>query len=156
MPTGTEGAPAGRRIVVGVDGSPESRRALSWAGLLARATGAAIDVVTVCELPFPSSALAATPSRDWSPHADAEKSLVACVDEAFGPHRPAGLRTLVLHGDGARCLLEHAAGATALVVGSHGHKAIAEILFHPVGRKCVAHATCPVLVVHGHDEPPPV
>ena len=151
---GTElGAQARARIVVGVDGSPESKAALRWAGAMARRSGAIVDAVTVWSIPvtfgWDSAGLYGI---DWK--ADAEKSLVATVDSVFGADRPAGLRTFTLEGDPTHKLIEHAAGAQLLVLGSRGRGGFKGLLLGSVSSKSAAHATCPVLIVHADDEPP--
>lgn len=141
------------RIVVGVDGSAESKAALRWAGAMARRTGAIIDAVTVWSIPatfgWDSVGLYGV---DWQ--GDAEKSVIATVDDVFGAERPAGLRTFTLEGDPAHKLIEHAAGAQLLVLGSRGRGGFAGLLLGSVSSKCAAHATCPVLIVHADDQPP--
>lgn len=147
------GAEAKGRIVVGVDGSPESKTALRWADAMARRSGAVVDAVTAWTLPVTFSWDASgLYDIDWK--GDAEKSVIATVDSVFGPDRPAGLRTFVLQGDPAHQLIEHAAGAQLLVLGSRGRGGFKGLLLGSVSSKCAAHATCPVLIVHADDVPP--
>ena len=42
---------ADKRIVVGVDGSPSSMKALRWAIRQAKLTGAKVEAVTACSYP---------------------------------------------------------------------------------------------------------
>lgn len=148
------GADTQPRVVVGVDGSPESKAALRWAGAMARRSGAIIDAVTVWSVPvtfgWDSAGLYGI---DW--HGDAEKSVIVTVDSVFGADRPAGLRTFTLEGDPTHKLIEHAAGAQLLVLGSRGRGGFKGLLLGSVSSKCAAHATCPVLIVHADDEAPP-
>lgn len=141
------------RIVVGVDGSPESKAALRWAGTMARRNGAVIDAVTVWSIPvtfgWDSVGLYGV---DWQ--GDAEKAVIATVDDVFGPDRPGDLRTFTLEGDPTLKLIEHAAGAQLLVLGSRGRGGFTGLLLGSVSAKCAAHATCPVLIVHADDKPP--
>jgi len=44
-------------------------------------------------------------------------------------------------------LLDAAAGADLLVVGSRGYGGFAEALLGSVGQHCVHHATCPVVII---------
>ena len=46
-----EGGGMDERIVVGVDGTESSRRALGWAARLAKLTGSSLDVVIAWEVP---------------------------------------------------------------------------------------------------------
>src|SRR6202000_3402333 len=47
-----ERADAAKRIVVGIDGSPSSRRALEWAGRQAALTSATLHLLTTWHVPF--------------------------------------------------------------------------------------------------------
>ena len=81
------------RIVVGVDGSAQSKLALRWAVRVAASTGASIDAVTAWH--FPVNFGWGYMSDEWSPETDATKCLSESVDEAFGAERPKDLRLLV-------------------------------------------------------------
>jgi nucleotide-binding universal stress UspA family protein len=72
----------------------------------------------------------------------------------FGEHRPADLRLVVVGGYPARRLVERAAAATMLVVGSRGHGAFASVALGSVSQRCVEHAECPVVVVKASNTPP--
>jgi nucleotide-binding universal stress UspA family protein len=138
---------AGTRIVVGVDGSEQSKLALSWAVRISARAGASIDAVTAWHFPI-NSGWGYVPDA-WDPQADATKCLTDSVDEAFGAERPTGLRLLVREGLPAKVLLDESKGATMLIVGSRGHGGFAGLLLGSVSASCAEHATCPVLVVHG-------
>jgi nucleotide-binding universal stress UspA family protein len=138
---------AGTRIVVGVDGSEQSKLALSWAVRISARAGASIDAVTAWHFPI-NSGWGYVPDA-WDPQADATKCLADSVDEAFGAERPTGLRLLVREGLPAKVLLDESKGATMLIVGSRGHGGFAGLLLGSVSASCAEHATCPVLVVHG-------
>ena len=43
-------------------------------------------------------------------------------------------------------------GADLLVVGSRGHRGLAEALLGSVGQYCANYASCPVVITHGKDE----
>ena len=138
---------AGTRVVVGVDGSEQSKLALSWAVRISARAGASIDAVTAWHFPI-NSGWGYVPDA-WDPQADATKCLTDSVDEAFGAERPTGLRLLVREGLPAKVLLDESKGATMLIVGSRGHGGFAGLLLGSVSASCAEHATCPVLVVHG-------
>jgi nucleotide-binding universal stress UspA family protein len=138
---------AGARIVVGVDGSAQSKLALSWAVRIAAITGATIDAVTAWHFPM-NSGWGYTPDA-WNPEADATQCLTDSIDDAFGTERPTGLRLLVREGLPAKVLLDESRGATMLIVGSRGHGGFSGLLLGSVSASCAEHATCPVLVVHG-------
>ena len=109
----------GPRIVVGVDGSEQSKLALRWAISISATTGATIEAVTAWH--FPTSFGWGYTSDVWDPETDATKCLEGTVDETFGAERPAKLKLLVLQGLPAKVLLDASSGATMLIVGSRGH-----------------------------------
>lgn len=134
------------RIVVGVDGSDESKEALRWARRIAATEGATIDAIAAWEIP-PSIGWAAV-SGNYSAKADIEKCLTESVDEVFGAARPRDMRLAALEGDAAHVLLTASEGALMLVVGSRGHGGFMGLLLGSVSGKVAEHASCPVLVVH--------
>jgi len=54
-----------------------------------------------------------------------------------------------VHGHPDQVLLEAAADADLLVVGSRGHGSVADALLGSVGQYCIHHAHCPVLIMRG-------
>lgn len=140
------------RIVVGVDGSDESKQALRWAESFATATGASIDAIAVWQMPS-ADGWAPIPG-DWDPEKDAEIWLGRAVDDVFKGGRPSRMTLLVQQGSPAPILLSESEGATMLILGSRGHGGFAGLLLGSVSAKCAEHAQCPVLVVHGDRLPP--
>jgi len=150
----TAGPGAGEgRIVVGVDGSEPSQQALRWGAHFAAAFGARLDAVIAWE--FPSSYGWASVPPDWNPGQDMEKVLEDTVPAVFGDQPPAALHQQVREGGAARVLLEACKGATMLIVGSRGHGGFAGLLLGSVSSNVAEHASCPVLVIHGDQAPPP-
>lgn len=135
------------RIVVGVDGSPESRSALRWAARLAEAIGARIEVLLVWELVSTYGWAALPPPA--APHTELEDELAKIVIEVFDGEVPSGLTSRVLEGSAAASLIAESKNAQLLVVGSRGHGGFAGQLIGAVSAKVAEHASCPVLVVHG-------
>lgn len=139
------------RIVVGVDGSQHSQQALRWGAQLAATFGARLDAVIAWE--FPTS-YGWVPT-EWNPGQDMEKVLHDTVQAVFGDHPPAGLRRQVREGGAAKVLLDACEGAIMLVVGTRGHGGFAGLLLGSVSANVAEHASCPVLVIHGGQAPPP-
>lgn len=144
--------PAEARIVVGVDGSSESKQALRWAASIAAVSGAHIEAIAVWQDPV-GYAWVGVP-YEWNPGDDAEKALNQAVDEVFGTDRPDNLRLLTHEGHATRVLLDASKGALMLIVGSRGHGGFGGLLLGSVSAAVAEHASCPVLVVHGDQEPP--
>ncbi|MBT0772796.1 universal stress protein [Kineosporia sp. J2-2] len=135
------------RIVVGVDGSLQSRQALRWAADLAVTTGAAVRAVTVWE--FPTTYGWATWPTDWDPPRDAHRLLTETVAESFEGRPPVEIEEVVREGNAAKVLTDEARFATMVVVGSRGHGGMAGVLLGSVSARVAEYAECPVLVVHG-------
>ncbi|MGA7205207.1 MAG: universal stress protein [Specibacter sp.] len=133
------------RIVVGVDGSPESVLALRWAAALAPTLGAQITAVTAWHFETVVGPYAAT---EWDPEADATDALTDALAEAFGDEPPKGLRSQCRRGNPAQVLIDAGRTARMIIVGSRGHGGFAGLLLGSVSQACVEHATCAVLVVH--------
>lgn len=144
------GEPNHKTIVVGVDGSPPSVAALRWAAEQAELTGAAVEVITTWEFPTSYGWVPAFPP-DFDPAADTARQLAETVRIALGERPAVEVRTTVLEGHAALALADASKGAALLVVGSRGHGAFAGMLLGSVSEYCVAHASCPVVVVRGGD-----
>ena len=142
---GTDSGPG--RIVVGVDGSPSSAQALRWAITHARATGGEVHAVTAW---LPPSVYAWGPGLpddvDWSESCSTalEHTIKSTLDGADADR----VQRHVVRGHPAQALLDQAAGADLLVVGCRGHGGFTGLLLGSVSQHVVAHAPCPVLVVH--------
>jgi nucleotide-binding universal stress UspA family protein len=140
------------RVVVGMDGSPESRAALAAALGEAAAMGAVVDAVAVYSLTDHRGQ--SWPSRDDL--AGQVRDRLNATIEAVRAGMPAdvlagvlGVRPVVLEGQPTDLLLQQAHGAQLLVVGSHGHGVLRGLVLGSVALGCVLHGRCPVMVVHG-------
>jgi nucleotide-binding universal stress UspA family protein len=146
------------RIVVGTDGSLASAAAVRWAVEAAEQTGAWLDVVLVWSAVIDFGWLGAAPLHGWlaQPASDGHALLDSLVAEVCGGPPPTSLRTFVIEGDPALCLLDHATGADALVLADRGAGGFLGLQLGSVASTCAAHATCPVLIVpagHGGATP---
>jgi nucleotide-binding universal stress UspA family protein len=140
-----------QRIVVGIDGSEGSQRALLWAVDEARLRDAEIEVVHSWHIPYTGGYYAAA-AIDWRP---VEKSAQAVLDHAVDGVETAGLRhpvTRTLSTDGpAPAILAAAKDADLVIVGSRGRGGFTGLLLGSVSHQVAHHATCPVVVVPGSD-----
>lgn len=142
-----------RKVVAGVDGSPDSVLALQWAGFVAARLKVRLEVVTAWDYP-PSFGWAAI-APEWDPAKDAEKILAETIAAAFGDEPPAGIEAVAREGVAARVLLEETQDAALVVVGSRGHGGFVGLLLGSVSANVAEHAQCPVLIIHGNQGPPP-
>jgi nucleotide-binding universal stress UspA family protein len=139
-----EQEPGLRVIGVGLDGSPESKKALAAAIELGRSTEATLRVFTASDpssTPVQSSAAVDTrTAREYF-----EGVLAEAVDSV-----PKELRALgeLLHDDPAAALLEEAEkGVDLLCVGSRGYGPVRRVLLGSVSHALAESAHCPLLVV---------
>jgi nucleotide-binding universal stress UspA family protein len=135
-------------VVVGVDGSEPSRKALEWAMEYAELKGAPLLAVQVWQIPFSSGADGMVLSAaEYA--ANARRDLEKTVDE-FALERP-GVRIamVAVEGNSGKTLVERSEHASLLVVGNRGHGALVGAIIGSVGKYCVTHARCPVVVVRG-------
>ncbi|AWB87504.1 universal stress protein [Mycetocola zhujimingii] len=137
-----------RPIVVGIDGSELSIKALRHARRLGEALDAPLEAVAVWQQAHSLYDFYQAESG-WTPEKEVEKLIGDAVISAFGEDRPHGFTQTVLKGPPARTLIGHSADAEMLVLGSRGYGGFTGLLVGSVSTACVAHATCPVLIVHG-------
>jgi len=122
-------------IIVGVDGSEGSRRALEWAYREARLRGCAVEVVTAW-------------TGDERSAEESRRHIVDGVRRALDS--PAQTSTVMRHGEPVDVLVQASAGAELLVVGSHNVTGLRHAGHESVSEACARLASCPCVVV-----PPP-
>jgi nucleotide-binding universal stress UspA family protein len=137
------------RIVVGVDGSEESKAALRWAVGEARLRGASVRAVYAWSLPYVAAAPGlVVPQGDVADfRRDGEEMLDALVAEVG--NAGVDVERVAVEGGPAHVLVEAAEGADLLVVGSRGHGGFAGLLLGSVSQQVAHHAPCPVVIVRG-------
>jgi len=146
---------ARQKIVVGVDGSEGAKAALAWACEAARREpGTRIVAV--------SSWMSAVPlSSPWlvdydlpldlneATSAELKASVAAVVSERFPDIE---VEEKVVCGSATPMLIEQAAAADMLVVGSRGRGGFKGLLLGSVSHQVVSHAPCPTVIVPDCDE----
>ena len=147
-----ERAEGAGRVVVGVDGSDAARAALSAAVEEAARTAAVVEVVASYVLADHWTDLHSVliPTADQV-RAEVRGAAEVVVREVLA-ERPAGdpvpdVRLEVVEGAAQDVLVDAAAGADLLVVGSRGRGPVRGILLGSVALHCAMHAPCPVVVV---------
>jgi nucleotide-binding universal stress UspA family protein len=135
------------RIVVGVDGSGPSLKALEWAVEQARRTGARVEAVQAWEVPtmYGTGMMVLPGGEEFDK--SAKQSLEAAVNNVLGTRRDVEVEHHTVGGHPAKTLIDMAEGADLLVVGSRGHGGFVGSLIGSVSHYCVNHANCPVVVV---------
>ena len=145
----TYSEPSGGKIVIGVDGSASSQQALRWAARQARLTGDELHAVSVWD--YPTGALVLE-DIDW--FGITSKTLDDAVTASLHPDEADRVQRSVLRGYPARVLLDAAAEADLLVVGSRGRGGMVGMLLGSVSQHVVTNARCPVVVVRAEPSTP--
>lgn len=134
------------KVLVGVDGSESSIQALRLGAQLAPALNATIVAIGCWD--FPEIYAGYVPPDFARFEAAAAKTLADALEKAFGEETPERLTSQLVRGPAAAKLVEAAGGASLLVVGRRGHGGFLGMHLGSVSSACVAHADCPVLVLH--------
>lgn len=158
-PTVVWRAPVARRtgkplpIVVGVDESDESTRALAEAFDIARALHAPLTVVHMWEIDAAVGMgdLGGQGNMDWQLLDMLESQQRRRMDEMVAPlarkYPNAHVTTVFRDISPAKGLADLSGDAQLVVVGSHGRGRLAASLLGSVSQNLIHHAECPVLVV---------
>ncbi|MFJ9364470.1 universal stress protein [Nocardia sp. NPDC101769] len=137
VPGETDGL-SDRPVVTGVDGSPHSVRALEIAFDEASRRGVPLIAVQAWELSGDSD----TRSSD-----DAVQLLTRVLDRNTRNYPGVEVKSVVKEGHPARVLLDAAAGAQLLVIGSHGTRGYPGMALGSTGHALLHGSECPIALV---------
>ncbi|WP_405763098.1 universal stress protein [Streptomyces sp. NBC_00045] len=142
-----------RTLVVGVDGSPESRAAADWAAQEAARRDMHVHVVHAW--PWQPLAVPFVQDRDVEARR-AQEILEESEAELRRRHPRLSLTAEVVPDGPVPALLRAAKDAEMLVLGTRGHGALAGFLLGSYGQQLIAAAECPVVSVRArHGMPVP-
>jgi nucleotide-binding universal stress UspA family protein len=133
------------RIVVGIDGSPASLDALTWAAHQAALTTSLLEVVMTWDWPATYGWAVPLPS-DYDPSESVQKVLAEAVAGLRTTYPDIEITPRVEQGHPAPTLVNASKGASLLVIGSRGHGEFVGMLIGSVSEYCATNAHCPVLV----------
>jgi len=141
---------SGYLVVAAVDGSEPSVAALRWAARWAELAGGSLDAVMAWQYPadltgYGYPPIATTDDVDYARMA--EEVVADAIGRAVDRAATVPVRPVVAEGRPVDVLIEAAAGADLLVVGSRGHGGFARTLLGSLSRYCAEHAPCPVAVI---------
>ena len=143
--TGSTGQTPTRRVVVGIDGSDGSNRALEWAAAEAARMGAVLEAHT-----------SYSPGYVFVTSQEVHEAMQHVLDTAkncVADLAPGLVFEGSIHdGPAAEFLIEASKGADLLVVGSRGLGGFSGLLLGSVSRHCSLHAHCPVVIVRPTQE----
>jgi nucleotide-binding universal stress UspA family protein len=138
-------------ILVGLDGSEHSHKALDWAVKHAALEHAPLTVLAVHEVA--ASAWTGNPiiypqdrPEEEKARQAAQEEVTKAIGELDGPG-PESVTVRAVSGQPAQALIEASADADLVVVGSRGAGGFASLLTGSVSSQVVNHAACPVVVV---------
>ncbi|MDQ0850270.1 nucleotide-binding universal stress UspA family protein [Arthrobacter sp. B3I9] len=140
-------------IVVGVDGSEASIEALRYAHALAVPLAAKVVALACWDAPPIYDGYVAMGIDRFDVRAG--EILQEAVERALGPEPAGVVETRLTQGHPRHILIEASRSADMLVLGRRGHGGFGGLLLGSVSSALVAHAHCPVLVVHSPEKTPP-
>jgi nucleotide-binding universal stress UspA family protein len=138
-------------IVVGIDGSSNSERALDWAMNQAAALHAPLTVIAVHEVP--KSYWGGIPVIGPGDLAvldqlrQAAEQMTHGAESRLGDAKPASVEVRAVSGFAVKELVDASEDADLLVVGSRGGGGFARLLLGSVSSQVLQHAACPVVTV---------
>lgn len=141
----TSGGPFAR-ILVGVDGSEASIEALRQAQRLAVPLGAKVLANAYWDYPQVYTGYVMMGIEGFEERAG--EILAEAVKTAFGDETPSNVISTLVRGHPRESLIDASRDADMVVVGRRGHGGFGGLLLGSVSSALVAHAHCPVLVVH--------
>ncbi len=145
--------PGSGAVVVGVDGSTVSDVAAKWAAEFAAQSGSTLRTVVAWHEPALTRWGTGLAPEDLADiyGKDAERVAAAAIEKYRADYPNLTIDVVVERGPASKVLAEQACqpDVRLLVVGSHGHGAIASAFLGSTARKCIVKRTeVPVAVVH--------
>jgi nucleotide-binding universal stress UspA family protein len=138
-------------VIVGIDGSHNSSRALEWAMAEAAVRDADLTVITVNSVP--ASYWSGAPMHYPGDEEKVEEirkmaqEAVSKAAAALGDKQPKSVTVVAVNGFPAKTLIDTSASADLMVVGSRGGGGFGELFLGSICNQVVHHAKCPVVVV---------
>lgn len=144
-------ATAGPHIVVGVDGSPSSMRALAWAASEAELRGTALVVVHV-DFARQEALEALAPEMLLTEQSVLDRAVAQARDTAPS----VAVTGVICDPPAGKALIAASERADLLVVGSRGLSGIKGVWLGSVSSECAHRAHCPVVIVRpsSHERSP--
>jgi len=141
-------------ILVGIDGSDHSQRALEWAMKEAAIRHAPLTVLTVHQAVRGYLSGAAVYPDDTALTQKAREAVQAETDKVLaglGESRPESVTVRAVHGFPAEELIEASRDADMVVVGERGAGGFARLVMGSVTTQVAHHAHCPVVIIPTED-----
>ncbi|MET7380631.1 universal stress protein [Streptomyces sp. NPDC005526] len=139
-------------LVVGVDGSEPSLRAVDWAADEAALRGVALRLVYASLWERYEGAALARDLGKPSEEVRAQDIVEAAARRARGRRPELAVTTESLPEEPEYALVKEGHNASALVLGTRGRSGVADLLLGSVSLFVAAHADCPVIVLRGNND----
>ncbi|MDO8389753.1 MAG: universal stress protein [Actinomycetota bacterium] len=136
-----------KKILVGVDGSENSLRALRWALAEARVRGDAVELLHTWHFPYMADPTGMVPYPTTALEESGEAILAEALKAVEADTHGITITTCVVQGAGSAPLIEASSEADLLVIGRRGHGGFLTLVMGSVAQQVAAHAHCPVVVV---------
>ncbi|WP_214366911.1 universal stress protein [Pseudonocardia sp. H11422] len=137
--------PSAGRVVLGLDGSPQSERAAALAFEEARYRGVGLTAVRAWLVPDIDTS--ASPAHEWEQaESDEQRKLAESLAGWQDVFPGVDVIAKTVGGDPAPILIDESAGAELLVAGSHGRGGFGGLMLGSVSHALLHHAHCPVAV----------
>ncbi|MBO0895180.1 universal stress protein [Arthrobacter sunyaminii] len=138
-------------IVVGVDGSPDSRLALEWAADEARLRNGRLQLITAWSKPplawYPEVLETAAGGIAVAPAPEEDAGKLNAEALKFAADKGAAATGRVVHNHSpAAAIVDAAREADLIVVGARGYGGFEGLHLGAVSHQVVNHAHCPVLI----------
>jgi nucleotide-binding universal stress UspA family protein len=141
-------------VIVGVDGSDHSQRALEWAMHEAAVRHLPLSVLTVHPAIVGYYGGVVTSPQDLELTEQAQAAVKAEADQVLaeldGPH-PESVTVSAVHGFPVEELINASKGADMVVLGSRGTGGFTRLMLGSTAGQVVQHAYCPVVIVPPQD-----
>ncbi len=144
-----------RPIVVGIDGSPSSLQAVSWAAREAALRSSPLSLITTMFVPGRYGVPIGVPASFFQDEErDGKERLerAAQTARAAVPGHDIEIDTTVCTGTPAGELLDRSADASMLVVGANRRGIVDRAVLGSVSSAVATHASCPVAVIRGEPD----
>ena len=136
------------RIIVGVDGSDQSKAAMDWAIEESRLRKGEVQAVTAWSFPYVSDAMGTA----WD-YEIFQKDAQAILEAELERVKDQGVTVTgrIVEGNPASALIDASKEADLVAEGSRGHGGFTGMLLGSVSHQTIHHAHCPVLVIREPD-----
>lgn len=137
------------KILVPVDGSDNSLRALDQATFLAKSTGASVTAMHVIENPPTVYVESQKLLNELLSNFRAESAKILDRCKQMAEKSGVKIETVMAEGDAASNIVgyAHKEGFDVIIIGSRGHGKFKEMVLGSVSNKVLHHAKCAVLIV---------